>query len=133
MGWTADRLGSAIAVLRTLAVTATLATLAISTVGRDWSYGAIVLVFAGTGILATTWNGVFLAEVARIAPRGRVGTATAGSAFITFLAYFAAPLVFGKTVSLVGAYGPVFAGLAALGLVAAAALFIAGRRPEDLD
>ena len=132
MGWTADRLGSAIAVLRVLALTATVATFAISTIGRDWTYPAIVGTFAVTGILATTWNGVFLAEVARIAPKGQVGTATAGSAFITFLAYFAGPLIFAKAVALVGTYGPVFAGLAALGLVASAAVFVAGRRPEGL-
>jgi MFS family permease len=133
MGWTADRLGSAIVVIRTLAVTATLAILAVSAVGRDWSYPAIVAVFACAGFFATTWNGVFLAEVARIAPKGQIGTATAGSAFITFIAYFSGPFIFGKTVSAVGANGPVFASLAMLGLVAAGALVFAARRPESLD
>jgi hypothetical protein len=99
----------------------------------DWSYPAIVAVFACAGFFATTWNGVFLAEVARIAPKGQIGTATAGSAFITFIAYFSGPFIFAKMVSAIGAYGPVFAGLAMLGLVAAAALFVAGRRPENLD
>lgn len=91
MGWIADRIGSAITVLKTLAVTATLSTLMLSTIRPGWSYAAIVAVFAVTGIAATTWNGVFLAEVARIAPKGKVGMATAGSAFFTFLAYTSGP------------------------------------------
>lgn len=131
MGWIADRTGSAIGVLRILAITATLATLAISAIDRSWPYGAIVAVFAATGTLATSWNGVFLAEVARIAPKGQVGTATAGSAFITFLAYAAGPFIFASAVSMVGAYTPVFAGIAGLGLVAAAALLAAGRKPLE--
>lgn len=132
MGWLADRTGSAIGVLKTLAVTATLSTLALSSISPDWSYGAIVAVFAVTGIAATAWNGVFLAEVARIAPRGKVGMATAGAAFFTFLAYTAGPFAFAKAVSLVGAYGPVFAGVSGLGLLAGVALVLAGRRTEPV-
>ena len=128
MGWIADRIGSAITVLKTLAVTATLSTLMLSTIRPGWSYAAIVAVFAVTGIAATTWNGVFLAEVARIAPKGKVGMATAGSAFFTFLAYTSGPFIFAKAVSLVGAYGPVFTGVAGLGVLAGIALILAGRR-----
>lgn len=133
MGWLADRLGSAIAVLRVLAFTAAGATFMMSTIDRSWSYGAIVALFGATGILATTWNGVFLAEVARIAPKGKIGVATAGSAFITFLAYSFGPMIFAKSVSAVGAYGPVYAGVSMLGLVAAVALLIAGylRKAND--
>jgi MFS family permease len=130
MGWLADRTGSALAVLKVLAVTATAATLAISTIGRATPYPAILAVFAVTGIAATTWNGVFLAEVARIAPKGMVGVATAGSAFVTFLAYTFGPIVFARAVSATGAYGPVFAGIAGLGLAAGLALVLAGRRPD---
>lgn len=128
MGWIADRVGSAITVLKTLAVTATLSTLMLSTIRPGWSYAGIVAVFAVTGIAATTWNGVFLAEVARIAPKGKVGMATAGSAFFTFLAYTSGPFIFAKAVSLVGAYGPVFTGVAGLGVLAGIALILAGRR-----
>ena len=60
----------------------------------------------------------------------KVGVATAGSAFITFLAYSFGPVAFAKGVSLTGAYGPVYAFVSALGLVAAAALLIVGRRPR---
>jgi len=131
MGWIADRTGSAIGVLKGLAVTATLSTLTLSTIRPDWSYGAIVTVFAMTGVAATTWNGVFLAEVARIAPKGKVGMATAGSAFFTFLAYTAGPFLFAQAVSLAGAYGPVFAGVAGLGLVAGGALILAQRQRSE--
>jgi len=128
MGWIADRLGSALSVLRVLAVGATLTALAFATIAPSWSYAAILAVFAAGGVAATTWNGVFLAEVARIAPPGKVGVATAGSAFITFLAYTFGPMIFGRVVSAVGAYGPVFAGIAVLGLVALATLIVAERR-----
>lgn len=128
MGFIADRTGSAIAVLKGIAVTSTLTTLAMSAIMPSWSYGAILAVCGVTGIAATTWNGVYLAEIARIAPKGRVGVATAGSVFFTFMGYTFGPMIFARAVSWVGAYGPVFAGVAGLGLVAGAALILAGRR-----
>ena len=128
MGFIADRTGSAVAVLKGIAVTATLTTLAMSTITPAWSYGAILAVSGVTGVAATTWNGVYLAEIARIAPKGQVGVATAGSVFFTFMGYTFGPMIFAKTVSWVGAYGPVFAGIAGLGLVAGLALILAGRQ-----
>ena len=47
------------------------------------------------GSMIASWNGIFLAEVTRVACSGDVGESTAASTFFTFLSYMVAPLVFG--------------------------------------
>ena len=41
-----------------------------------WSWPLLLVVAFVFGVTASGWNGVFLAEVARLAPEGRVGEAT---------------------------------------------------------
>ena len=69
------------------------------------------------GATAVGWNGVFLAEIASLAPRDRIGDATGGSAFFTFLGVVvdAAALPPGPAV-LTSSYGVTYAlfGLPAL-------------------
>jgi len=122
MGWLADRLGNGVGVMKGLAVSTMLLTFAMSTITADWSFAAIVALSAVTGSTAATWNGVMLAEVARVAPKGKIGLATAGSAFFTFLGYTAGPVIFAALVHWNGSYGKVFAGFSLLGLVALALL-----------
>ena len=70
-----------------------------------------------------SWNGVYLTEVARLAPEGRVGEATAASTLLTFLGYVAAPAAFTVMIPLLGGYGRCFAALALLPLIAAWVLY----------
>ena len=67
-----------------------------------WLLFAILIVFGSTAI---GWNGVFLAEVARLAPPGQAGLATGGSLCITFLGIVAGPSLFGIMAGLVNSYG----------------------------
>ena len=46
------------------------------------------------GATAVGWNGVFLAEIASLAPRERISDATGGSAFFTFLGVVVTPPLF---------------------------------------
>jgi MFS family permease len=127
MGWLSDRVGSAVRTLKVLAVAATATTFATSLISPEWPWLSVLAVLASTGLASTSWNGVFLAEVARISPPGKVGDATSGAVFFTFLSYTAGPAVFGFLVSLLGTYAPVIAGMAALGLAAGFALRAAER------
>jgi MFS family permease len=56
---------------------------------------ALVLVLAvAFGASATGWNGVFLAEVARLAPPGMASAATGGALAVTFLGVVLGPALF---------------------------------------
>ena len=47
------------------------------------------------GLTVGTWNGLFLAQVARIVPGEHVGAATAASGFFVFVTYMVTPPAFG--------------------------------------
>lgn len=57
-----------------------------------WWIVAIIILFGATAI---GWNGVYLAEAARLAPPGKVGDATGGTLFFTFLGVVLGPPLFG--------------------------------------
>jgi MFS family permease len=78
--------------------------------------GAVAMVY---GASAVGWNGVFLAEVARSAPPGKVGAATGGTQFFTFGGALLGPVVFASLVSFTGSYAWAFAFFAAVPLVIA--------------
>jgi len=116
MGWVADRIGSGIKTLLLLAGGSCLMMLLISTIAPGWPFWAVAAVGIGAGFASISWNGVYLAEVARLAPPARVGDATAGSTFFVFIAYFVAPIVFSTAVSVVGSYAVCFAVVALIPL-----------------
>jgi MFS family permease len=74
-----------------------------------WSLAAIVALAMLYAASAVGWNGVYLAEVARCAPPGQVGTATGGTQFFTFGGAVAGPPVFAAAVSATGSYAWAFA------------------------
>jgi MFS family permease len=78
-----------------------------------WLLFAFAIAFGAT---AVGWNGVFLAEIARLAPPGRISDATGGSAFFTFLGVVATPPLFHAVLNATASYGVAYAlfGLPAL-------------------
>jgi MFS family permease len=118
MGWVADRIGSGVATLAILAAASCVAIGAVATIGQGWGIAALSAVAIFAGFASTSWNGVYLAEVARLAPPGRVGDATSGSTIFIFLGYFAGPIAFALGVALLGSYRAAFVGLALLPLAA---------------
>ena len=79
------------------------------------------------GALAFGWNGVFLAEAARIAPAGRVADATSASMAAVFLGGSIGPAAFSGLVALSGGFAVPF-GLLALFATAALVLALRGAR-----
>jgi MFS family permease len=61
----------------------------------NWALAAAVALF---GAAAIGWNGVMLAQVARLAPPGKVGLATGGTLFFTFFGVVTGPPLFGAIV-----------------------------------
>ncbi|WBV42701.1 MFS transporter [Pseudoroseomonas cervicalis] len=119
MGWVADRRGHA---MRHLALQAVLSALAVGLLvlagdqGRWALYGCAALV----GFLAVGWNGVHIAELARVAPLPLVSDVTSAASLFGFLGSIGGPLAFTLLVAWSGSYGLAFlvmAGqLAAFGL-----------------
>jgi MFS family permease len=90
-----------------------------------WPLAAIAAVAMLYGASAVGWNGVFLAEVARCAPPGQVGTATGGTQFFTFGGAMVGPPVFTGLVSATGSYAWSFAFFAVVSLAIALRLLAA--------
>lgn len=84
------------------------------------------------GASATGWNGVYLAEVARLAPPGMASAATGGALAVTFLGVVLGPLLFAGLAGLFGSYR---AGYLALALPTAFACWrlwrASGRAPTE--
>ena len=123
LGWVADRLGSAVHTLRVLGIAsaATMTVIALTTPG--WPLWALVALAGLAGITVSSWNGIYLAEVARIVPLPRVGEATAGSTLLTFVGYVVGPSGFALILEATASYRTAFLTTAALSLTATAALW----------
>jgi MFS family permease len=93
-----------------------------------WSVGLVLAVCVLYGATAVGWNGIYLAEVARLAPEGRIATVTGGTQFFTFSGGLLGPPVFGAIAAASGGYGFGFILLAVLPLANAVWLLAPGMR-----
>ncbi|WP_162914847.1 MFS transporter [Desertibaculum subflavum] len=60
------------------------------------------------GLTASGWNGVFLAEVATLAPEGKVAEATGGMLTPSYVGLILGPMIFGGVLWVAGSYGIAF-------------------------
>lgn len=125
LGWAADRMGHALRHLVVQAVLSALAVALLVTLGgmAPWAlYGCAALV----GFTAIGWNGVHIAELARVAPSGLVSDVTSAASLFGFIGSICGPLAFTTLVGWSGSYALAFlviAGqLAGFGLISAAFL-----------
>jgi cyanate permease len=120
-GWLADRLQNNAGIMGTAGALSALGALAFFLLSAN---SPVVLVFAvgalfGAG--AVGWNGVFLAEVARQARPGRIGSVTGIAGAATFSGVVLLPALFAAAQPLLGSYG---AGFLALTLPALAGTLV---------
>lgn len=120
LGWLADRTGRATRnlVVQAFVAAGSVVALALLPAGAPgWLLGAIC---ALAGFVGASWNGISLAEVARVAPPDRVSDVTAGSTLFIFLGYVAGPSAFSGLVTLSGSWAlPMLIVAAQLAVVAA--------------
>ena len=126
-GWVADRLGAARGVLAWLGFGSAAFLLALAAASSAWPIALVAAVSALVGITASGWNGVYLAEVARIVPDA-VSHATGGTLVFTYLGVVTGPALFTLAVSLTHDYASGFHLAAALAAVGGAAMVLR-RRP----
>ncbi|WP_032625849.1 MFS transporter [Pseudomonas syringae] len=100
-GWVADRWLEPNRLLPLLALLMAIASLLTAAFTQYWPLPLVAAVSMLFGASAIGWNGVYLAEVARLAPVGTAGQYTGGTLFFTYFGVVAGP--------------PLFAGLTQLG------------------
>ena len=96
-GWLADRTRRAGVVLGTLGIGMALTSLAVAAFEPQWPYAAVLAVCALFGVTAVGWNGVQIAETARLSPPGMAGVVGGGTTFITFTGVIVMPGLFAIT------------------------------------
>lgn len=123
-GWVADRFLSSDRMLVSLGIVMSLASLATATMTPQWPFVAVIALMVVFGSAAIGWNGVYMAEIARIAPPGTTAATTGASLFFAYLGGMVGPAVFASIVVATGSYpaGFVLFGLVTLAISASALL-----------
>lgn len=83
------------------------------------------------GATAVGWNGVFLAELTRLAPKERIGDVTGGSSFFTFLGVVVTPPLFHLVLGLTSSYGVTYALFGIPALLVGVMLLLTARIARD--
>lgn len=125
LGFVADWFGSPRPVLSALAILSVISSLMIAAMSADWSTPLVFAVVLFVGFSISTWNGLYLAEIAILAPDS-VSEATAATTFFVFSTYMITPPIAGIIISLFG-YRTVFLVTACVAVSSAAILFTGGR------
>jgi len=129
IGWGAfaDRVLSPRATLAMLGVMMAAFSALTAMFSPDWPLAAMLVVIAAFGGTAIGWNGVYLAETARVAPAGQAALATGGCLFFTYVGVVCCPFLFGLLQRGTGSYALCFAAAAIAYATVAAVLAL--RRP----
>ena len=127
-GWIAGRFVPAALVLSGLGFASALFVVIVALIDGSWPFWLVVAIAAAVGATAASWNGVFLAEVARVAPPGQISAATGGSIFFTYFGLVVGPSCFSATIAVTDGYRLGF--YLITGAIFAAALLILPRRDK---
>ncbi len=102
MGALVDRFGSPMSALRLLAPLSACSCITLAMFAADWPLAIQITATVIIGMTVGTWNGVYLAEIARRSPSSQISSATASSAVFTFLAYMVTPPLVGALAAWLG-------------------------------
>lgn len=107
-GWLASRLVRPATLLALLALGMAAASGVTALIAPDWPTWATVLAATALSLTALSWHGVLLAEVARLAPAGRIGAATGAVLSFGDAGALVLPLLFSAALTLTGGYSAGF-------------------------
>lgn len=129
LGWLADRTGKAAHNLTAQGFVAAAAVVGFAALPVEPALLPAALAATAAGFFGASWNGIYLSEVARLAPAGKVSEATSSSTFLTFLGYVIGPSLFSLLVSWTGGYWVAFLTVAAqLAVMALVQVMVLARR-----
>jgi len=127
-GILADRYLNPRLLLGILGVAMSLGAVATASFSSAWPSFAIVTVVILFGATAIGWNGVYLAEAARLAPDGQVGAATGGALFFTYLGVVLGPPLFAAVASGTDSYPIGYAFFAVLTFICGVVAILSRRK-----
>lgn len=130
-GIIADRFLKPPLVLGLIGIMMSLGAVATACFSPSWSYPAIWITIIAFGASAVGWNGVYLAEAARLAPAGQVSAATGGCLFFTFLGVVVGPPAFAAVATLTNSYSPGYLLFAGFTFISALAAISAGLKKAN--
>jgi len=107
-GWVADSAGDSLLVLVVLGLVMVICCIVLTLLSGAWPAWALILLFVVFGATGVAWNGIFIAEAARLAPPGQVSPAVGGAMVWNFGGVLFGPAVFALTYKLVGSYTGTF-------------------------
>lgn len=113
-GVVADKWVKPRALLGILGVTMSVGAALTASFTGTWPLAAVLAVSAAYGATAIGWNGVFLSEVARIAPAGKAGAATGASLAMTYAGVMVLPTLFWAVHALSASYAVAFVAVGSL-------------------
>jgi predicted MFS family arabinose efflux permease len=116
-GWVADHALNSTKVLPVIGVIMSVATLLVASFLPSWPHIFVFLVAVIVGSTAIGWNGVYFAEVARLAPAGRAGAVTGSALALTMMGSMVGPPLFTVIVATSGSYPLAFSSIAAFAFV----------------
>ena len=122
-GGLADRCVKPRLMLGILGMAMTAGALSAGAFSPQWPFPAIMLACGLFGAAAIGWNGVYLAEVARVATPEHAGMATGGSLFFTFCGVLIGLPAFSLIVDQSGSY-PLAFGITAMATLACGAVLL---------
>jgi MFS family permease len=91
-----------------LGLSMSFAAFATALVTTAWPAAVVFLLSAVYGATAVGWNGVYLSEVAHIAPPGRAAAATGASLAMTYCGVMVLPSMFWAIIAVSGSYAAAF-------------------------
>ncbi len=107
-GWIADRFGNCLGLLIKLSAVMVVCCAVMALVTPQWPRALMALLFLVFGASAIGWNGLFLAEVARLSPPGKVSIATSGAMVWNFAGILIGPALFALIYRINGSYAITF-------------------------
>jgi MFS family permease len=122
-GWVADRFMATRQLLGVLGFVMAASAAALSLVTPAWPVAAIAAVTAVLGASGLGWNGIYLAEVATLAPAGKAGMVTGGALSLTFMGIVIGPALFSAVVGASGSYRLAFLAAACCAAIAVVAVW----------
>ena len=129
LGWLADRTGTPSRNLTAQAFVAAALVVCYGMLPDTPAVSVAALLAGATGFFAASWNGIYMAEIARLSPADQIVEATSSSTLIAFLGYIIGPSLFSVLVTLTGEYRiPFFVIAAQLALMGVAQVVVLLRR-----
>lgn len=130
IGWSmlADRIGRGIELLAVIGLLASALGVVVASMTSAWPLVAIIAVLFFFGFCLVGWNGLYMAEVARVAGPENVGIATGGVLVFTFAGIVIGPAAFATVYKLAGSYALTYGLFALVPLIGVAALIPVLRR-----